>query len=166
MSAPKNNEFYLNRSKHGRDYIFKNSNNFLEVAYEYFQHCIDNPLLQDTIHKIKLPNGEGEELVHEPLQKMNAATDIGLCLFMHVNAGYLNDLEDSLKAKKPQTKQIKDYSVVITHVRETIYNNNFTGAAAGLLNPNIIARKLGLTEKTDVTSGGDKIQTIDMSKWK
>ena len=33
-----------------------------------------------------------------------------------------------------------------------IYEQKFTGAAAGLLNPNIIARDLGLADKTDHAS--------------
>jgi hypothetical protein len=34
---------------------------------------------------------------------------------------------------------------------DIIYTQKFTGAAAGFLNPNIIARDLGLKEHTDTT---------------
>jgi hypothetical protein len=38
---------------------------------------------------------------------------------------------------------------VITRIDKYIYNQKFEGAAAGFLNPNIIARDLGLADKTD-----------------
>jgi DNA-packaging protein gp3 len=60
----------------------------------------------------------------------------------------------------PEGKQ--DFSSIITRIRETIYNQKFTGAAAGFLNPNIIARDFGLTDKKEVatfdTFGGHTYQ--------
>ena len=47
-------------------------------------------------------------------------------------------------------KNKKDYMSVITRIEETIYNQKFTGAASGFLNPNIIARDLGLVDKKEV----------------
>ena len=41
---------------------------------------------------------------------------------------------------------------VTKKVEQIIYNQKFAGATAGLMNPNIIARDLGLSDKTDHTS--------------
>jgi hypothetical protein len=61
---------------------------------------------------------------------------------------YFNDFEAGIKETKSEIN--KDFSKVLTHVREVIYNQKFTGAAAGFLNPNIIARDLGLVDKAKV----------------
>jgi hypothetical protein len=46
-------------------------------------------------------------------------------------------------------KKREGFMEVITRIDKYIYNQKFEGAAAGFLNPNIIARDLGLAEKTD-----------------
>ena len=68
-----------------------------------------------------------------------------------------NDFEKSLKGKTdPQTYE---FSSVITRIRETIYQQKFEGAAVGAFNANIIARDLGLADKTinDTTIKGAKV---------
>jgi cellobiose-specific phosphotransferase system component IIB len=52
------------------------------------------------------------------------------------------------------------FSIIISRIIETIYVQKLTGAAAGLLNPNIIAREIGLAEKTE-----NKNITIDVSDY-
>lgn len=42
---------------------------------------------------------------------------------------------------------------VITQAEAVIYEQKFTGAAADLLNPNIIARDLGLADKKELSGG-------------
>ena len=147
MGAPKGNEFWKLRSKHGRDKIFTTPDIMLQACYEYFEWCEKYPLIEidfrgSKIEKIELP-------------KMRAMTMWGLCSFLHVNTVYFNDFESGLKGKDDATS--KDFSKVITHVRESITNQKFAGAAAGFLNPNIIARDLGLVEKKDMTTGGEKM---------
>lgn len=43
----------------------------------------------------------------------------------------------------------KDYLPIITRIRQNCFVQNFKGASVGLFNPNLIARKIGLTEKTE-----------------
>lgn len=45
----------------------------------------------------------------------------------------------------------EDLSAVVTRVEKAIRSQKFAGAAADLLNANIIARDLGLSDKTDTT---------------
>ena len=45
----------------------------------------------------------------------------------------------------------KDYSEIITRIKSLFFAQKFEGAAAEFLNPNIIARELGLAEKQDHT---------------
>lgn len=76
----------------------------------------------------------------------------GLTCYLHVNTLYFNDFESSVKNKKDELSQ--DFSRIITHVRQIIYRQKFEGAAAGFLNPNIIARDLGLSESSKTEHTG------------
>lgn len=149
MGAPKGNRFWELRSKHGRDKIFTTPESMWEAAVEYFEWCEDNPLIEVDFR--------GKENDKVELPKMRAFTLQGLCLYLHVNTVYFNDFADGLKGKTDQIS--KDYSEIITRIRETIYDQKFSGAAAGFLNPNIIARDLGLRDKQEVdTKLSGKVQ--------
>lgn len=56
-----------------------------------------------------------------------------------------------------------DYSPIITRIKEEIRNDQIEGALVGQYQQNIVARLNGLTEKTDVTTGGDKINEIKVT---
>jgi hypothetical protein len=138
MPAPKGNEFWKLRSKHGKEANFTDSQKLYESACQYFQSCIDNPLYSTEFL------GKDAEEKHIP--KLVAFTWSGLCIFLHVNTKYFNDFRESELGKS------KDFSEVITCIGDIINTQKFTGAAAGLLNANIIARDLGLADKQDVTN--------------
>ena len=48
-------------------------------------------------------------------------------------------------------KERQGFLEIVSRVEEIIRTQKFQGAAADLLNPNIIARDLGLSEKQEVT---------------
>ena len=148
MAAPSGNQFWKLRSKHGRDKLFATPELLWEAACEYFQWCDDNPLLE---HKVI--NSSKEGVVNHTIPKMRAYTMQGICLYLNCNVGYFNDFEKNV------SEDDKDFSLVITCIRETIYNQKFSGAAADLLNANIIARDLGLKDNTDITSNGNNVAT-------
>lgn len=50
-----------------------------------------------------------------------------------------------------------DYVTIVTRIKEEIRNDQIEGALIGQYNNNIVARLNGLTEKTDVTTGGEKM---------
>lgn len=152
MAAPKGNQFWKLRSKHGRDKLFTSPELLWKAACEYFEWCDENPLLES-----KAFNTAKEGVKDHPLAKMRAYTLQGLCLYLDCNTGYFNDFEKAIDLK---SKDGEGFSVVITRIRETIYNQKFTGAAADLLNANIIARDLGLADKKEHTGkGGGPIET-------
>lgn len=141
MAAPIGNEFWKLRSKHGRDKLFKTPEAMWEAACEYFQWCQDTPLIEVDFR--------GKENDEVRIPKMRPFTLHGLCRYLDCNTLYFNDFQEGLKDKTDELS--KGFSLVITRIRETIYEQKFTGAAAGFLNPNIIARDLGLVDKTDIT---------------
>ena len=144
--APKGNQFWKLRSKHGRNRIFSEPKAMLEAAYEYFQWCLDNPLYEEQIHKIKVSREE-EELQRVNASKPRVFTLEGLTMYMDVHNKYFNDFEASLDLSKEIDK---DFSNVITHIRGVIYRQKFEGASSGFFNPTLIARDLGLKDSREL----------------
>lgn len=149
MGAPKKNQFWKQRSKHGRGKLFANAGLLWEAACEYFQWCEDNPLKESKICSF------GGKNVLKEVPLMRAMTIVGLCFRLNANADYLTAFESKLDLK---TDEGKDFSRVIGDIRSIIYRQKFEGASAGLLNPNIIARDLGLVDKKDVS--GDLLNPL------
>lgn len=123
------NQFWQLRTKHGRDKLFEHPDILWQAACEYFQWCDDNPL-QSLEY-----NGKDAKKCIVP--KMRAYTWTGLEYYLDVYS--LRDYKTN--------PEYKDFSQVITRIERVIYTQKFEGAAAGLLNANIIARDLGLAEK-------------------
>ena len=145
MAAPVGNQFWKARSSHGRDKIFSTPEVLWDAACEYFQWVEDNPL-----HEAKAFSFQGESWI-ESVPKMRAMTIEGLCIFLGVNSKYFNQFESSLDTDSDEGK---GFSNVICNVKEIIRQQKFVGAAADLLNPNIIARDLGLSDKQDLNHSG------------
>jgi hypothetical protein len=118
------------------------------AACEYFEWVEDNPLTE-----YKVAQFQGAPVPME-LPKMRAMTMGGLCIFLGVNTVYFNHFESALNLDE---KEGQDYSKVIANIKEVIYQQKFAGAAADLLNANIISRELGLADKQDVKHSGQTI---------
>ncbi len=135
MGAPLGNQFWKNRSKHGRELLFETPSLMWEAATEYFQWCVDNPLNELQFH--------GKDATECTVPKVRAFTLTGLCLYLDCNQAYFRQF------KETELGKTKDFSTILMRIEETIYTQKFEYAAAGFLNANIIARDLGLAEKTD-----------------
>ena len=131
--APKGNQFWKARAKHGRDKIFASAELLWESCCEYFQWVEDNPLWENKVAQFQ------GSVVDMPAAKMRAMTIGGLCIFLDIHRGTWNEWRNN-----------KDFSEVIEKAEAVIYEQKFTGAAADLLNSNIIARELGLSDKSDI----------------
>lgn len=139
MGAPKGNRFWQLRSKHGRDKIFESPVILLEACYEYFEH--------QSKQSWNKTDFKGREVVEVLIPTASPFTLTGLCLFLGVNTKYFSDFENGLDVKNNEID--KDFSEVVTHIREAIFTQKFEGAAVGAYNPNIIARDLGLIDKSE-----------------
>lgn len=147
MSAPRGNEFWKARSSHGRNPIFATSEGLWTAASEYFEWVGDNPLWED-----KIVSFQGVT-THEPVCKMRAMTISGLCIFL-----------DIARSTWDEYRASKDFSGIVARVEEIIRTQKFEGASADLLNANIIARDLGLADKSEVTGkDGGPIKTEEVS---
>lgn len=117
-----------------------------EACCEYFQWVDDNPL-----HEMRAFSYQGE-VTQEPVAKMRAMTIDGLCLFLGVSRSTWYEWASK-----------DDYSDIIARVESVIRSQKFAGAAADLLNANIIARDLGLADKSEVKQSVTATVTADMS---
>lgn len=133
MAAPKGNRFWEARSSHGRNPIFGSPDELWSACAEYFDWIEENPLYETKAFAFQ------GVVTQEAIPKMRAMTIIGLCLFLDIDRSTWY----ALKAKE-------GFSDITTRAEEVIYNQKFSGAAADLLNANIIARDLGLKEQSQV----------------
>lgn len=143
MPIPNENIFWTLRSKHTYDKIFASPSLLWETACEYFEWCDTHPLVEISV--------KGKDNVEVAIPKPRLFTLRGLCLYLGCAESYITLLEESLKDNND--KESSELLNIIARVRNVIYTQNIEGAAAGLFSYNIIARELGLAEKTD--SGTD-----------
>ena len=129
MAAPQGNQFWKARSKHGKDKLFTSPNILWEAAEEYFEWVEANPLWEN-----KATHYQGEPL-DLPSAKMRAMTIEGLCLFL-----------DIATTTWYEYCKVDDYAYITGKIDNVIRSQKFAGAAADLLNANIIARDLGLKD--------------------
>lgn len=84
--------------------------------------------------------------------KMRAMTIIGLCIHLEIS----QETWITWRTSRP------DLSEVMKTIEGMIYEQKFTGAAAGVLNHHIIARELGLADKKETEHSGT-LQVSDLS---
>ena len=102
----------------------------------YLEWVENNPLHEEKAFSV------GGEIKKEKIGKMRAAT---------MNSGITWAIKETwINWRKTRA----DLSEVIAHTEQLIYDQKFTGAAAGLLSTNIIARDLGLVEKQQTDHSG------------
>jgi hypothetical protein len=137
MAAPKYNSFWRLRSSHGRRPIFETPDKLWSACLEYFDEVARTPLKAAELVKYK-----GKAKVKN-VNKMRAMTIGGLCIFLDIDMSTWKDYCHK-----------EDFSYVTSRVELIIKTQKFEGAAAELLNPNIIARDLGLSDKKEHEHSG------------
>lgn len=133
MAAPIGNKYWQFRNKHGRDKKYTPDELWKEFV-GYAEWVEANPLKEEVINWYQ---GEPRK---ETLNKMRAMTMDGFYLYADIDHTTFRSYKEN-----------KDYTTITNAIIINIREQKFTGAAAELLNPNIIARDLGLTDKRDNT---------------
>jgi hypothetical protein len=144
MAAPHGNDFWKHRSSHGRKPKFETPDDLEAACIEYFEWVEGNPLYEAQAFAY-----QGVVKV-EPIAKMRAMTLAGLCIFLDID-----------RTTWAEYAGREGFSLVTTRVDEIIRTQKFEGASAGLLNPSIIARDLGLADKQDQTIQGNVTHKIE-----
>jgi len=132
MGAPRNNQFWKLRSKHGRDKLFTTPELLWKAACEYFQWCENNP--------IKAYDNKGTKNVNL-VSFRRPFTLKGFCLYCDATEHWYYEFKKALDDEKD-----KDFLYICHKIEDIIYNQKFEGAAIGIFNANIIVRNLGLSE--------------------
>jgi hypothetical protein len=146
MVAPKGNRFWEARSTHGRAPIFKAPDDLWAACLEYFEWVEANPLYESK------PFAYQGIVVQEPVAKMRAMSIMGLCNFLDIGV-------DTWALYRGR----QNFIVVVARAEQFIRQQKFEGASADLLNPNIIARDLGMADRQEHTGkDGAPIQTEEV----
>lgn len=147
MQFQPGNRFWKARSSAGPKPKFSNPDNLWQACQEYFEWNEANPLYEERGFAFR------GMVTKEKFAKVRAMTIEGLCNFLDIET----------KTWREWRNQRADLSSVITRVDEIIRRQKFEGAAADLLNANIIARDLGLADKSEVTGkdGKDLVPEVD-----
>ncbi|WP_462250457.1 DNA-packaging protein [Ekhidna sp.] len=148
MSAPKGNQFWKSRSKHGRDKIFSDPDILWEAACEYFEWCDVNPWQKNEA--VKAGPNFGDQVSADTQRPYSLG---GLCIHL--------DIDDNTFIRYTKEPEYEDFWDVANKIKRVIETQQFEGATVGAFNANIIARKLGLADKKEVDV---KEVTVDFSE--
>lgn len=141
------NQLWKRRTPFQRS-MFKNPVELYAAVLAYFEWVEANPL-KKSVHAFY----EGIPTFAEvPL--MRAMSLRGLCAH----------LGTSIKTWIGWRKERPDLEDVMEWAEAIIYEQKFTGAAAGLLNANLVSRDLGLADKSELSGpNGGPIETEDLT---
>lgn len=142
MGGPIGNKHWKFRINTGAPRKFDSPDELREAFNDYFKYVEENPLKESVLQKVKTPGGAEKVKVYS-LPKMRCMTIQGFCGFTGCGSSTLYEYEKGGKGD--------GFAEIIAQAREIMYGQKIEGAAAGLLNPNIIARELGLADKVEST---------------
>ena len=126
--------------KGGRPRAFESPQEMWDKAVSYFKWCEKN-----AIDETKLFSFQGE-ISSGKAPHMRAMTQAGLCSFLNIGQSTYKDYKN-----KPE------FSAVTEAIEQVMFEQKFSGAAAGMLKENIIARELGIIDKEEVKESAQDI---------
>lgn len=129
MAPPKGNQFWKQRSKHGRDYLFKTPEELRQACIEYFEWCDKNPWKKTEFKEGRM----------RKIPTARPYTLSGLCIYLGASEAYWKNFR--------KAESLSDgFLSVIEWVEQVMRTQKFEGAAVGAFNANIISRELGLAD--------------------
>lgn len=122
----------------GRSRTFETPDDLREACLEYLEWADHNPLIEE-----KHFCAQGQIFTAE-LKKPRAVTIVGLCLHLGIHRHTWQNYRIS-----------DEFDLVCDEIEDRMKQYKFENAVAGLMNPTLIARDIGLVEKSsvDLTSG-------------
>jgi hypothetical protein len=158
MTRPKNKEDRIwnevnpfgKKSKRGTGNLrFETPEQLWEEACEYFEWALNTPWKENKAMKMK--SGDSDVIEYYNTTKPRYLSNVGLCLFLGIQRCTYGYYQNG-KHDKPTTydcdgeveSEGKDYSSVCAVIDNIVYEQKLSGAAAGIFNPMIVARELGL----------------------
>ena len=151
MAAPVGNEFWKLVAQEGRPPLYDDPVDLLEAARGYFEWVTENPLKEEKIFAPSIHSGG--EVTRTEIAKMRAMTIGGLC----IHIGMTDETWRQYRGKE-------EFSGIVAYIDQVIRTQKLEGAAADLLNANIIARDLGLKDARELSGPGGGPVEIDYAE--
>jgi hypothetical protein len=144
MDARSGNQFWKNRSKHGRDKLFTTPFLLWQAAEQYFETCDENPWYEHDV--------AGKYLDDVYRKKMIPYTLDAFRLYVGASEHYWNEFRKSQhKAleKTPEDPIVKGFLEVIDRIETIIRTQKLIGASIGAFKPSILT-EMGMASKFEV----------------
>lgn len=137
MVDENNPDYWRNRIRVGAPRKFETPESLAKAFNDYFEYVDKNPLKESQLIKRKIDQfTETVEVYKRPLPRV--MTMQGFCAFAGLSTKNLYEYEKR-----------EGFGNIVAQAREVMFGQKIEGAAAGIFNPSIIARELGLTEKSE-----------------
>lgn len=144
MAVIKGNQYWKFRDKHGRDFAYTPAL-LWDEAVKYFDWMDGNVWNKKELIK---GGSKAGTLINIPTRTPLSAESFTI---------FADITMETFRNYQSNKDNYRDFFEVSTRIRTIIESNQFEGATVGAYNPNIIARKLGLVDKTeDVSKGANK----------
>jgi hypothetical protein len=146
MAAAKGNNYWEFREKHGRGFKYEPLTLWNEAVsyFDWMSKRVWNK--KESIKSGDLAGSTMDVPTSTPFSIQS------FCLYA--------DISDETFANYISNENpYKDFFGITTRIKNIIESQQFEGATVGVYNPNIIARKLGLVDRTDITSKDKKIES-------
>lgn len=147
MGAPKNNQYWKLRSKHGKSKLFATPDLLWEAACSYFEWADTHKYVKTRIKKSK-----AIVLYKQNTIKERPYTLKSLCLYIGASSGWWFNFKNACIKQKQE-----DFIEVISRIEDIVETQQFEGACVGVFNPNIIARMLGVSGRRASIGNDDKV---------
>jgi hypothetical protein len=131
------NSAWRSRAKHGVDKIFRTPADLWAACIEYFEWAEENPLY--AVETVKYMG----TATLQPVPKLRMLTIKSMCIFL-----------GTPQATWYNYRKYPGYEDTCAQVEAIIYEQKLNGAAADLLNSNIISRHLGLSDNQNINQSG------------
>lgn len=134
MAAPVGNRFWEKRATHGRELLFSSPDLLWQAAIEYFEMCDGTTHEQD--------DWVGKDADHVVRGKSHPYTLTGFCRFVGASESWWKNFRKNENLNE-------EYLSIITRIEQTIYEQQYSGAITGIYQHQLVARALGLVDKTE-----------------
>lgn len=137
MAAQSGNKLWMLRHKHGRNTLFSTPELMWEAACDYFKWCDNHPWEKEEAVKSGPLAGKTVKVPTQTPYSIN-----GFLIYIGAGRSYWSQFKGA---------NHEDFKEVIERIEMIIETQQFEGAVVGAFNANIISRKLGLHDKTEIT---------------
>jgi hypothetical protein len=168
MTYLKGNQLYKLRLRTGANKKYKTAGALLKKINEYFDWCDENPLIEQVLIQKPWRETEHYEEYNEKSGKVEKKKRVkhhthsfvdkkirrpytfeGLCNFLNISTETFKNYQADV-----------DKFEVCSGARLIIEQQQYEGAATGFFKEQIVARRLGLVDKKDITTNGDSLSQV------